>query len=434
MTDFPICGVLGDYNTNFLGFDYASSPDGPDACITDCIGNSSCKAVGFGTPARFCLFLSDYLQKDEFQQTNLSQYYFWDNVCLDSSTSVTMASTIGYTTTSATYSTTTPIIPRYVSGYPICGVSGYISKSDNPALVLGTVSGFSQTHCIGSCRDNPSCRAISFESETNSCTLYSKEIQLLDLTSDTESSLEFYDEVCGEMIASTSTFTVTITTTPPTATSESPQISYATGYPLCEIPGYSYQQPVLDYAGSATRSECLQGCRANDTCHAVAYKDTSGDSCYFYRRHVEYDQVWEDKNSLWCFYDEVCQSDSFLSILSMYLSIFFGPFLLALTSASPAHTTSTSTTSVYPYVTAFPVCGTPGYTAEPGDHYNDVYPPAPVSKDDCVKACRRNATCKAVSYAGIYNLCSFYRLYMMEDQLEEDATSDFAHYDDFCSL
>ena len=84
--------------------------------------------------------------------------------------------------------------------------------------------------------------------------------------------------------------------------------SDATGYPLCEIPGYSYQQPVLDYAGSTTRSGCLQGCRSNDTCRAVAYKDTYGESCYFYRRHVEYDQVWEDKNSLWSFYDEVCQT------------------------------------------------------------------------------------------------------------------------------
>ncbi|MCJ1284713.1 hypothetical protein MMC26_004049 [Xylographa opegraphella] len=86
------------------------------------------------------------------------------------------------------------------------------------------------------------------------------------------------------------------------------------------------------------------------------------------------------------------------------------------------------------YVTAFPVCGTPGYTAEPGDHYNDVYPPAPVSKHDCVLACRRNATCKAVSYAATYKLCSFYRLYMMQDQLEEDGTSDFAHFDDFCGV
>ena len=67
MTDFPICGILGEYNTNFLGFDYASSPDDPDACIADCIANSTCKAVGFGTPARFCIFLSDYLHNDEFQ-------------------------------------------------------------------------------------------------------------------------------------------------------------------------------------------------------------------------------------------------------------------------------------------------------------------------------------------------------------------------------
>ena len=107
----------------------------------------------------------------------------------------------------------------------MCGVSGYVPQTADAALILGTVSGFSQPHCIDSCRDNPSCRAISFESELTKCTIYSKAIQFLDVTSTTESSLKFYDEVCGEKIASTSTFTVTVTTTPPTATSESPTVS-----------------------------------------------------------------------------------------------------------------------------------------------------------------------------------------------------------------
>ncbi|MCJ1419069.1 hypothetical protein MMC32_005421 [Xylographa parallela] len=311
MTDFPICGVLGQYYTNFLGFDYASAPDNSDACMADCIANGTCKAVAFGTPERFCFFLSDYLYNDEFEQSHSSKFYYWDNVCLNSNSSTT-ASAIRSTTISTAYPTTTTNSPQYVSGYPMCGVSGYVPQTADAALILGTVSGFSQPHCIDSCRDNPSCRAISFESELKKCTLYSKAIQFLDVTSTTESSLKFYDEVCGEKIASTSTFTVTVTTTPPTATSESPTVSS--------------------------------------------------------------------------------------------------------------------------YVTAFPVCGTPGFTAEPGDHYNDVYPPAPVSKNECVKACRRNATCKAVSYAAEYKLCSFYRLYMMEDQLEEDETSNFAHFDDFCSL
>ncbi|MCJ1295967.1 hypothetical protein MMC34_007532 [Xylographa carneopallida] len=158
----------------------------------------------------------------------------------------------------------------------------------------------------------------------------------------------------------------------------------------------------------------------------------------------------------------------------MHMQTLLLPILLSLTTASPAHTkasTSTSTsipttsTSAYrtsppsapsppslrfsgppplhflpalttppAYVTAFPVCGTPGFTAEPGDHYNDVYPPAPVSQPDCVRACRRNASCKAVSYAAEYRLCSFYRLYMMQDQLEEDASSNFKHFDDFCGV
>ncbi|MCJ1434037.1 hypothetical protein MMC27_003402 [Xylographa pallens] len=305
MTDFPICGVLGQYYTNFLGFDYASAPDNPDACIADCIANGTCKAVGFGTPERFCFFLSDYLHNDEFEQSRASKFYYWDDVCLNSNSSTTASASS--TTTSTAYSTATTNNPQYISGYPICGVSGNVPQTADVALILGTISGFSQTHCVDSCRDNPFCRAISFESDPNNCTLYSKAIQFLDIVSSTKSSPKFYDEVCGEKIASTSTFTVTVATTPPTTTSESPTVSYATGYPLCEIPGYSYQQPVLDYAGSTTRSECLQGCRTNSTCRAVAYKDTYGESCYFYRRHVEYDQVWENKNSLWCFYDEVCQ-------------------------------------------------------------------------------------------------------------------------------
>lgn len=85
-------------------------------------------------------------------------------------------------------------------------------------------------------------------------------------------------------------------------------------------------------------------------------------------------------------------------------------------------------------MTAFPVCGTLGYTEEPGDNWVGIYPPPPVSLVDCVKACRYNNTCKSVSYADEYQLCTFYGEFMKHDQLDEDDTSNFSHYDKVCKI
>ena len=80
------------------------------------------------------------------------------------------------------------------------------------------------------------------------------------------------------------------------------------------------------------------------------------------------------------------------------------------------------------------MCGTLGFTEEPGDHDLGPFPPPPVSLPECIRACRGNTTCKAVSYAAEYSLCSFYSEYMKFDQLDEDETSNFAHYDEICPL
>lgn len=83
-------------------------------------------------------------------------------------------------------------------------------------------------------------------------------------------------------------------------------------------------------------------------------------------------------------------------------------------------------------ITAFPVCGTLGFTEIPGDNEIGVWPPPPVSRHVCVSSCRHNDTCKAVSYAKQYKLCSYYSKYMKDDHLNEDESSNFEHYDEVC--
>lgn len=83
-------------------------------------------------------------------------------------------------------------------------------------------------------------------------------------------------------------------------------------------------------------------------------------------------------------------------------------------------------------ITTFPVCGTLGFTEVPGDNEIGVWPPPPVSRHVCVSSCHRNSTCKAVSYAKQYKLCSYYRKYMKDDHLIEDRSSNFEHYDEVC--
>ncbi|MCJ1347466.1 hypothetical protein MMC31_005691 [Peltigera leucophlebia] len=83
-------------------------------------------------------------------------------------------------------------------------------------------------------------------------------------------------------------------------------------------------------------------------------------------------------------------------------------------------------------ITTFPVCGTLGFTEVPGDNEIGVWPPPPVSRHVCVSSCHRNGTCKAVSYAKQYKLCSYYSKYMKDDHLIEDGSSNFEHYDEVC--
>ena len=52
--------------------------------------------------------------------------------------------------------------------------------------------------------------------------------------------------------------------------------------------------------------------------------------------------------------------------------------------------------------------------------------------EECLQACFNNSTCKAVSYAEKFQLCSFYGDEMRFDHLDEDDTSNYAHYDEIC--
>lgn len=83
-------------------------------------------------------------------------------------------------------------------------------------------------------------------------------------------------------------------------------------------------------------------------------------------------------------------------------------------------------------ITTFPVCGILGFTEIPGDNEIGVWPPPPISRHVCVSTCRRNDSCKAVSYAKQYKLCSYYSKYMKDDHLNEDKSSNFEHYDEAC--
>ena len=85
-------------------------------------------------------------------------------------------------------------------------------------------------------------------------------------------------------------------------------------------------------------------------------------------------------------------------------------------------------------ITAFPACGTLGFTEVPGDNQIGVWPPPPVPRHVCISSCHRNNTCKAVSYAKQYNLCSYYSEYMKDDHLNEDESSNFEHYDEVCRV
>jgi len=115
----------------------------------------------------------------------------------------------------------------------------------------------------------------------------------------------------------------------------------------------------------------------------------------------------------------------------MQISIIFLAALLSVASAAPTPPTSTSTAPSN-RVTVFPACGIKGFTEEPGDHDLGIWPPPPVSKIQCILSCRGNSTCKAVSYAKEYSLCSYYGEYMKDDQLDKDDTSNFEHYDEMC--
>ena len=57
-----------------------------------------------------------------------------------------------------------------------------------------------------------------------------------------------------------------------------------------------------------------------------------------------------------------------------------------------------------------------------------------MSLEECICACRENSTCEAVSYAEEYDLCSFYGQAMRFDHLDEDDSSNFAHYDKDCDI
>jgi PAN-like domain len=85
-----------------------------------------------------------------------------------------------------------------------------------------------------------------------------------------------------------------------------------------------------------------------------------------------------------------------------------------------------------PVISTFPVCGTLGFTQEPGDHDFATLEGEDLTLETCRMACIRNGTCQAVSYAQIYSLCSFYSEPMECDQLLADNSSYFAHYDNAC--
>lgn len=101
-------------------------------------------------------------------------------------------------------------------------------------------------------------------------------------------------------------------------------------------------------------------------------------------------------------------------------------------SGSPIHASTTAGWIDQVGITTFPVCGIRGFTDVPGDNEIGVWPPPPVSRHVCVSSCRHNDTCKAVSYAKQYKLCSYYSKYMNEDHLSEDTSSNFEHYDEVC--
>lgn len=92
-------------------------------------------------------------------------------------------------------------------------------------------------------------------------------------------------------------------------------------------------------------------------------------------------------------------------------------------------------------MTGFPICGTLGYTQEPGDNNIGVYPQGSntatsphvnVTWTECIDACRHNTSCNSISYAENYQLCQFYQSYMFYDHLVEDTTSYFEHWDQVC--
>jgi len=97
----------------------------------------------------------------------------------------------------------------------------------------------------------------------------------------------------------------------PTAIAPPPGETFAVGFPICNVSGYtyesdSYQEYIYAYINSSL-SVCIQACRANLTCDSIAWAPFYTE-CIFYNTCVEKTLLLPDPDSLFIHYDNICDT------------------------------------------------------------------------------------------------------------------------------
>jgi len=95
----------------------------------------------------------------------------------------------------------------------------------------------------------------------------------------------------------------------PTVIAPPPGETFAIGYPICNVSGYTYltntyTEYIYEEANS-TLSACIQGCRTNSTCNSIAWVPEYTE-CIFYDECVEKTYLILDADSFFFHYDNIC--------------------------------------------------------------------------------------------------------------------------------
>jgi hypothetical protein len=84
----------------------------------------------------------------------------------------------------------------YVTGYPICNVTGYTSVPGSYRQWAYQTSNIDIWQCLSQCKSNEHCKSVSYNAIYSGCWFYDQQVQRTQLNADNSSAFAHFDSVC----------------------------------------------------------------------------------------------------------------------------------------------------------------------------------------------------------------------------------------------